>query len=1184
MPPESVAPTIKKLVASAMRATALVILLSSCTKLSRREISSTFSLVGSNQSIVTKEDTRVSISLDARSQSGRPVKYEIVSPPGHGELLGDAPNFEYTPHPNYFGTDTIRYRATAGEETKDFTFTIVIDPVGDVPIAQAAQLEVAEDRVLTASLQANHEVGDHLAFVLLTAPTKGTAQIANDTGTVTYTPNVNANGADSFTFTVSNQTGVSIPATVSVNISPANDAPSASNAVAYVVEDLIYRGALVGTDIDGDPLNFSIVTQPANATVRILDSALGTYEVVPRPNYNGSDIFTFRVSDGQLTATGAVSLNISAANDAPVAAAQSRSMDEDDSLTGSFSATDADTADRLTFSAVTNPAHGALSIVASTGSFTYRPNGNFHGTDQFTFQASDGRANSSPARVTLTIRPKNDAPVAQPTSLSGNEDTAIAGTLLANDVDQGDALTYSIVSQPSHGTVSLTAATGRVVYTPAAQFSGSDLFQFRVSDGTLNSAPATASINVVPVNDRPVAQGVSKSTFRGIPVRLTLVATDIDSTNLSYSIVDSPQHGSLLVLNASTGLVQYTSADNYSGSDTFTFKASDGSSDSNIARATITVRPYQLALGKAFQNVPVLQRGVQAAIWGTQSDLAKLQVQILNQSDQIIASSAEVNADSTNGTWRVSLTIPASEKGNYKLRILSESASLMTVPIMVGDVWLCSGQSNMNFQVSTSDVPLVNDAGLRLLYYPPVGSDTPAPSPEVRWTDSYKNFSAVCYGMGVTLRQNGVPIGLIAIAKGGTLIEEWMPRGVLREVDTGQGHPHSHLFNGTLHSLRGYGLKGVAWYQGESNAAAEPVGSPVVRATRYLTLLPALIRSWRSEWAANGGSGDFYFGIIELSAAGCGISNNAVYAELRLAQRKVASLVNRTFFVPTFDLGKMDPSSPCGTNSINADIHPPFKRAVGERAGNLILGSIMGVSGKPTLSPHLRSAAVSGSKIQMSFNSNGPITIHPAFTGNALQVCCDAAGAFVPVSDQGWVVSSTGTLLVDMPSGIVRLTTIRYAFANVVHGPATTLPANLVNRDSYAHAPLRDASGLPVTLFATDLRWFDRGVYIDADTVLAPLSSIRTQAGNLVGWACISHFPIPASFQIVTNSGRALSGVLQANLTSVGESSAVCDSQGGTPTHGFSIPISSLSAFAAGESGYYVRVVPLARKDLLQQN
>jgi len=197
---------------------------------------------------------------------------------------------------------------------------------------------------------------------------------------------------------------------------------------------------------------------------------------------------------------------------------------------------------------------------------------------------------------TIVANSGNHTPVADNQSVTTNEDTAKAITLTANDVD-GDTLTYSIVMSPTHGTLSGTLPN--VTYTPVANYNGSDSFTFKANDGTADSNIATVSVTVNAVNDAPVSKTQSVTTNQDTAKAITLNATDVDGDTLTYSIVTSPTHGTL---SGTLPNVTYTPVANYNGSDSFTFKANDGTVDSNIATVSITVSPQpsnsNLALNK----------------------------------------------------------------------------------------------------------------------------------------------------------------------------------------------------------------------------------------------------------------------------------------------------------------------------------------------------------------------------------------------------------------------------------------------------------------------------------------------------------------------------------------------------------------------------------------------------------
>ena len=147
--------------------------------------------------------------------------------------------------------------------------------------------------------------------------------------------------------------------------------------------------------------------------------------------------------------------------------------------------------DTLTYSVVTPPAHGTVSISGSTA--TYTPSANYNGPDSFTFKANDGRADSNVATVSVTVTPVNDAPAAQNGSATTTENTPVSVALHATDVD-GDALICSVVAAPAHGTITISGFTA--TYAPASNFSGSDSFTFKANDGHLDSNVATVSLSV----------------------------------------------------------------------------------------------------------------------------------------------------------------------------------------------------------------------------------------------------------------------------------------------------------------------------------------------------------------------------------------------------------------------------------------------------------------------------------------------------------------------------------------------------------------------------------------------------------------------------------------------------------------------------------------------------------------
>lgn len=176
----------------------------------------------------------------------------------------------------------------------------------------------------------------------------------------------------------------------------------------------------------------------------------------------------------------------------------------------------------------------------------------------------------------------NQAPVATAKSVTATEDTAVAITLSGTDAD-GNSLTYS-ATNPGQGSLSGTAPN--LIYTPKANFNGSDSFTFRVNDGTVFSASATVSITVNAVNDAPVATSKSVTTLQDTALPILLTGSDVENSALTFSILGNPSNG---ILSGTPPNVTYQPNSGFSGNDQFTFKSSDGSLSSGTATVSITV-------------------------------------------------------------------------------------------------------------------------------------------------------------------------------------------------------------------------------------------------------------------------------------------------------------------------------------------------------------------------------------------------------------------------------------------------------------------------------------------------------------------------------------------------------------------------------------------------------------------
>jgi hypothetical protein len=250
--------------------------------------------------------------------------------------------------------------------------------------------------------------------------------------------------------------------------------------------------------------------------------------------------------------------------------------------------------DPITYSILTPPAHGTIS--AGTGpSRTYNASANYVGPDSFTFRVNDGSVDSNIATVSINV--ENEPPVADDKQITVNKNTQRSFTLTASDPN-GDPLTYSIVTSPQHGTIS-PSGTGSPArtYAPTTGYQGPDSFTFKVNDGSLDSSIVTVSIVVQ--NAQPVADDKQITVNKNTQQPFTLHASDPNNDPLTYSIVTPPSHGTISPSSVGGPSRTYAPANNYLGTDIFTFKANDGTIDSNVASVNVKVEQPKIVYNYA---------------------------------------------------------------------------------------------------------------------------------------------------------------------------------------------------------------------------------------------------------------------------------------------------------------------------------------------------------------------------------------------------------------------------------------------------------------------------------------------------------------------------------------------------------------------------------------------------------
>ena len=450
------------------------------------------------------------------------------------------------------------------------------------PVVQNISVAMDEDTQLTIALIGSDPEGESITFSIIDEPSNGTI---NFSGTeVTYTPETNYNGTDIFTYKANDGTSDSNIGTVTIVVNAIDDEPNTNDVSVTTDEDTSIDINLTADEYDGETYSFSILSNPANGSVALND-AIASY--TPNDNWNGTDTFTFEATDNRNARTNVATATIivNPINDPPISENEGIETDEDTPVRTGFSSSDVE-GDALTYVIVSQPSNGTITIDNSNSEpGLYTPNENFNGTDSFTYKANDGIEDGNTATATVEINSVNDAPIAEDGNVSTNEIKfeQLTFALQASDVDE-DELSFRIVQNVSNGTTSIDG--NQVTYVPNQDWHGSDGLTFVANDGVIDSNTATVVIGVTPVNDAPVVDDIAVETLEDTAVSFQFSFTEVDNDNLTFLLVSNPVNGTISIDGA---IATFTPNENWNGTDSFTYKANDGSLDSNIATVSITV-------------------------------------------------------------------------------------------------------------------------------------------------------------------------------------------------------------------------------------------------------------------------------------------------------------------------------------------------------------------------------------------------------------------------------------------------------------------------------------------------------------------------------------------------------------------------------------------------------------------
>ncbi len=574
---------------------------------------------------------------------------ELSNSPLHGTVnIAADGSFNYTPLANFNGLDSFTYIAKddAGA-TATGTVEITVFPIPDAPIienesAEAISGEAVEIDVLSNDINLD---GENSELTLISASAlNGTVAISQSGKSIAYTANSEFEGTDTISYSVQHtpqntdtgEKGLISSGTVTVTVLLPNDPPIANEDSISLEEDATATINVLGndTDPDNDPLTV-IEAIASSGTVTI--NADNTLEYAPEANFHGNVTINYSIKDSRdHVASSLVNITITPVNDAPVVNDDDATTLEDTAVTINILSNDID---------VDNDSLTITSLVATNGNaettsdqqVIYTPTENFNGEGTINYIVSDGQGGIASGKVTITITPVNDPPVANADTESTIENVAITISPLSNDSDvENDPLSIGSATVDI-GSVSLSGNT-QIIYTPPSVYQGTAQINYSAIDGNGGTAGGIITVTVIASNQSPSVTADSYvinsiNALVSVPASVGVLENDSDpeGVTLTASVLSSPANASSFTLN-SDGSFNYQHDNSNNFSDSFSYQASDGvnvSSTSvsltihkpNHVPRICNVPPTQATLNKAYSYTIEAQDGDEDSLTYSASNL-----------------------------------------------------------------------------------------------------------------------------------------------------------------------------------------------------------------------------------------------------------------------------------------------------------------------------------------------------------------------------------------------------------------------------------------------------------------------------------------------------------------------------------------------------------------------------------
>ena len=543
--------------------------------------------------VAAVEGLQVSFTvLGAPKCPGQTVSLSATNLPPRANFNAQTGEFTWTPNIGEAATYTITFAAADNSVPPRVTSRPVMINVAAnrAPLAASQTVVLDEDTPKAITLVASDPENQTLTYTILQAPLHGT--LTGSAPNVTYNPTANYNGPDSFTFKANDGRLDSNIATVTITVTPVNDAPVAQGANIAISEDAQANITLQASDVDGDVLTFTITKPPSNGT---LSGTAPNLVYTPNPNYFGTDEIRFRASDGKLNSNEAViSITITPVNDAPtITVPGPQSLITGQTVSFTVIGNDPDTGDVLTLTATNTPAGSTFTQTnATTGLFTWTPTEAQAGTFTVTFTVRDNGLPTLAATntVTITVLPQTtNITIDAPSQLNATENQQVSFTVSASGGTQGQPFTLNATAGlPTGAVFPAQTSTGSSIsqtftWTPDFTQAGTFDITFTATRGV----SATKVVRIIVANVcRPPVLTVPLGTINGSEgqaLSFNVSATDPDTgETISLSSPNLPTGATFPVTSSTSGSVQqafnWTPAFNQAGFYSVSFSVTDNCS------------------------------------------------------------------------------------------------------------------------------------------------------------------------------------------------------------------------------------------------------------------------------------------------------------------------------------------------------------------------------------------------------------------------------------------------------------------------------------------------------------------------------------------------------------------------------------------------------------------------------